>query len=53
MECKELIDAGHNIKFTHHSTGEDVTEQCLKELVRKCDINISSLMKLLGGQREK
>jgi polyhydroxyalkanoate synthesis regulator protein len=47
-ECKDLIDAGYNVKFIQHGTGQDVTEQCLKEMVRKCEIDVQSLLKLLG-----
>lgn len=46
-ECKELIDAGYNIKFVSHLTGEDVTEQCLKEMICKFPFSQKKLLSLL------
>jgi polyhydroxyalkanoate synthesis regulator protein len=46
-ECKDLIDAGHSIKFLEHNTGRDVTEHCLKEMLCKFSISSESLIKLL------
>jgi polyhydroxyalkanoate synthesis regulator protein len=46
-ECKDLIDAGHAVKFLEHNTGRDVTEHCLKEMLCKFSISSESLIKLL------
>ena len=46
-ECKDLIDAGHSIKFLEHNTGRDMTEHCLKEMLCKFSISSESLIKLL------
>lgn len=46
-ECKDLIDAGYDVQFVSHETGEDVTEQCLKELIVKCDVSTKELLGLL------
>lgn len=46
-ECKELIDAGYNVKFIAHKSGEDVTEHCLKEMLCKFDVSKELLIKLV------
>lgn len=46
-ECKELIDAGYNVKFVSHKTGEDVTEHCLKEMLCKFSLSQELLMKIV------
>jgi polyhydroxyalkanoate synthesis regulator protein len=46
-ECKDLIDAGHSVKFLEHNTGRDMTEHCLKEMLCKFSISSESLIKLL------
>jgi polyhydroxyalkanoate synthesis regulator protein len=46
-ECKDLIDAGHSIRFLEHGTERDVTEHCLKEMLCKFSISSESLIKLL------
>jgi polyhydroxyalkanoate synthesis regulator protein len=46
-ECKELIEAGYSVQFIAHKTGEDVTEQCLKEMICKIPVSQSTLLKLL------
>lgn len=46
-ECKELIDAGYDVKFTQHKTGNDVTEQCLKEMLCKFSVSSDVLIKLI------
>jgi polyhydroxyalkanoate synthesis regulator protein len=46
-ECKELIDAGYNVKFIAHKTGEDVTEHCLKEMLCKFSVSQDILIKLV------
>lgn len=46
-ECKDLIDAGHSVKFLEHNTGKDMTEHCLKEMLCKFSISSESLIKLL------
>ncbi len=46
-ECKSLIDAGFNIRFLAHKTGEDVTEHCLKEMLCKFSISRDVLIKLI------
>jgi hypothetical protein len=48
-ECKELIDAGYNVRFVSHKTGEDVTEHCLKEMLSKFPVSQHVLMKLVRG----
>jgi polyhydroxyalkanoate synthesis regulator protein len=52
-ECKELIDAGYNVKFVAHKTGEDVTEHCLKEMLCKFSISQDILIKLVRRSNEK
>jgi polyhydroxyalkanoate synthesis regulator protein len=52
-ECKELIDAGYNVKFLAHKTGEDVTEHCLKEMLCKFSISQDILIKLVRRSNEK
>lgn len=47
QECKDLIDAGHSVKFLEHTTGRDVTEHCLKEMLCKFSVSSESLIKLL------
>jgi polyhydroxyalkanoate synthesis regulator protein len=46
-ECKELMDAGYIVQFVAHKTGEDVTEQCLKEMLCKFSIKTETLIKLI------
>ena len=46
-ECKQMIDAGYNIKFVAHKTGEDVTERCLKEMLCKFSVSQDVLIKLI------
>lgn len=46
-ECKELIEAGYNVKFLAHKTGEDVTEHCLKEMLCKFSVSQDLLIKLV------
>jgi hypothetical protein len=46
-ECKELIDAGFDVKFVAHKTGEDVTEHCLKEMLCKFSVSQDILIKLV------
>lgn len=46
-ECKELIDAGFDVKFVAHKTGEDVTEHCLKEMLCKFSLSQDILIKLI------
>jgi polyhydroxyalkanoate synthesis regulator protein len=46
-ECKELIDRGYTVQFVAHKTGEDVTEQCLKEMLCKFSVSKKSLIELL------
>jgi len=48
-ECKELIDAGYNVKFIAHKTGEDVTEHCLKEMLCKFSIPKNILITIVKG----
>ncbi len=52
-ECKELIDAGYNVKFVAHKTGEDVTEHGLKEMLCKFSISQDILIKLVRRSNEK
>jgi polyhydroxyalkanoate synthesis regulator protein len=52
-ECKELIDAGYNVKFIAHRTGVDVTEHCLKEMLCKFSISQDVLIKLVKRAHEK
>ena len=42
-----MIDAGYNIKFVAHKTGEDVTERCLKEMLCKFSVSQDVLIKLI------
>lgn len=46
-ECKDMIDAGYNVKFLAHKTGEDVTEHCLKEMLCKFSVSQDVLIKLI------
>jgi polyhydroxyalkanoate synthesis regulator protein len=46
-ECKDLIDEGYTVKFVAHKTGQDVTEQCLKEMICKFPVSPELLVKLL------
>jgi polyhydroxyalkanoate synthesis regulator protein len=46
-ECKELIDAGYVVQFVAHKTGNDVTEQCLKEILCKSSIKKETLFNLI------
>jgi polyhydroxyalkanoate synthesis regulator protein len=46
-ECKQMIDAGYNVKFVAHKTGEDVTEHCLKEMLCKFSVSQDVLIKLI------
>lgn len=46
-ECKELIDAGYVVQFVAHKTGEDVTEQCLKEMICKFPVKTETLLNLI------
>jgi polyhydroxyalkanoate synthesis regulator protein len=46
-ECKDMIDAGYNVKFLAHKTGEDVTEHCLKEMICKFSVSQDVLIKLI------
>jgi polyhydroxyalkanoate synthesis regulator protein len=46
-ECKELIDAGYDVQFLSQKTGQDVTEQCLKEMLCKISVSQSTLLKIL------
>jgi polyhydroxyalkanoate synthesis regulator protein len=46
-ECKELIDAGYVVQFVAHKTGNDVTEQCLKEMLCKSSIKKETLFNLI------
>jgi len=48
-ECKELIDAGYNVRFVSHKTGEDVTEHCLKEMLSKFQVSQHVVMKPVRG----
>ena len=56
-ECKELIDAGYKLQFISHLTGQDVTEQCLKEMICKFSFSHATLLQLLkkskGDNNEK
>lgn len=52
-ECKELIDAGYNVRFVSHKTGEDVTEHCLKEMLCKFSVSQDILIKLVRRSHEK
>jgi polyhydroxyalkanoate synthesis regulator protein len=47
LECKEMIDAGYDVRFVAHKTGEDVTEKCLKEMLCKFDVSKELLIKLV------
>lgn len=46
-ECKDLIDAGHDVKFIAHKTGEDVTEHCLKEMLCKFSVSQTLLIRII------
>jgi polyhydroxyalkanoate synthesis regulator protein len=46
-ECRELIDAGYVVQFIAHKTGDDVTEQCLKEMLCKSSIKKETLFNLI------
>jgi polyhydroxyalkanoate synthesis regulator protein len=46
-ECKQMIDAGYNVRFVAHKTGEDVTEHCLKEMLCKFSVSQDVLIKLI------
>lgn len=46
-ECKDLIDAGHIVKFVDHKTGKDVTEHCLKEMICKFSVSQDLLIRLI------
>ena len=46
-ECKDLIDAGYNVRFLEHQTGNDVTRRCLMELLCKFTIDQKELLNLL------
>jgi polyhydroxyalkanoate synthesis regulator protein len=46
-ECRDMIDAGYNVKFLAHKTGEDVTEHCLKEMLCKFSVSQDVLIKLI------
>ena len=46
-ECKDLIDQGYAVKFIAHKSGQDVTEQCLKEMLCKFSISPELLVKLI------
>jgi len=46
-ECKDLIDAGYNVQFLAHKTGQDVTEHCLKEMLCKFNVSQDLLIKLI------
>jgi uncharacterized protein (DUF1697 family) len=52
-ECKELIDAGFNVKFVSHVTKEDVTEQCLKEMLCKFSVSQDILIRLIKRSKEE
>ena len=53
-DCKDLINAGYEVKFTQHGTGQDVTEQCLKEMLCKFSVSSDVLIKLIKKvQHEK
>jgi polyhydroxyalkanoate synthesis regulator protein len=51
-ECKELIDAGYNVRFIEHKTGDDVTEKCLKEMLCKFSVSQDVLIKLIKRVKE-
>lgn len=51
MECKCLIDSGYSVQFLSHKTGEDVTEQCLKEMISKFPMSTSALINLLKDSK--
>jgi hypothetical protein len=38
---------GHTVKFVEHETDRDVTAKCLRELVRKTDVDVSTLLEAL------
>jgi len=46
-ECKQLIDAGYTVQFVSHKTGEDVTEQCLKEMLCKFSVKTETLINII------
>lgn len=47
LECKQMIDAGWDVRFVAHKTGEDVTEHCLKEMICKFNVSEDLLIKLI------
>lgn len=52
-ECKELIDAGYNLQFVQHKTGEDVTEHCLKEMLCKYSVSQELLVRLIKRSKDE
>jgi polyhydroxyalkanoate synthesis regulator protein len=46
-ECKQLIDAGYNVRFIEHQTGIDVTRRCLMEMLCKFSVDQTELLNLL------
>ena len=52
-ECKDLIDAGHNVQFIAHKTGQDVTEHCLKEMLCKFSVSQDVLIRLIKRSRNE
>ena len=50
-ECKQLMDSGYHLKFIEHSTGEDVTERCLKEMLCKITVSKTKLIDMLNSYK--
>ena len=50
-DCRDLLDAGYNVKFLEHKTNKDVTEHCLKEMICKFPISKDILITLIRGSR--
>lgn len=50
-ECKDLIDAGHTVRFVAHKTGEDVTEHCLKEMLCKYEVSKQLLINVIRSTK--
>jgi polyhydroxyalkanoate synthesis regulator protein len=46
-ECKALIDAGHTVKFIEHGSDKDVTEKCLKEMIKLINVGEANLIDLI------
>ncbi len=46
-ECCQLLEKGYVVKFIDHVTGEDVTSKCVKELIKRSNIDVNKLLKLI------